>query len=117
MISEIFRKHNLIQSKTSDWIPMSIENLHSKGKFLEANSVTILWENAAFNPENKPGTRIECSEDGRSTTFMKSVNIDSESNTNDVLTLVVTQLFKYVRFVYTSGSATLGNLNIFLNYR
>ena len=117
MTNEIFKKHNLFFNRTSDWLPMSIENLNVRGKFLEANSVTIIWENAVFNPESKPGIRIECSEDGRSTTFMKSLNIDSESNTNDVLTLVVTQLFKYIRFVYSAGSAESGIVSIFLNYR
>lgn len=117
MINEILRKHNASTDKTSPWIPMRIDNLYSKGKFLEVNSVNLIWDNLEFDNEDKPGVRIECSEDGRNPTFLKGITIDTESNTEDITTLIITQLFKYIRFIYSAGSATTGTVSIIISYR
>ena len=117
MINEIFRKHNASIDKTSAWIPMRIDNLYSKGKFLEANSVNLIWDEMDFDIEDKPEVRIECSEDGRNPTFLKNITIDTESNTDDITTLIITQLFIYIRFIYSAGSAIAGTVSIIISYR
>jgi hypothetical protein len=117
MISEILRKHNASIDKTSVWIPMRIDNLYSKGKFLEVNSVNLIWDDMDFDIEDKPAIRIECSEDGRNATFLKNITIDTESNTDDITTLIITQLFIYIRFIYSAGSASTGTVSINLSYR
>ncbi len=117
MINEILRKHNANAHKTSTWIPMRIDNLYSKGKFLEANSVNLIWDDVDFDIENKPSIRIECSEDSRNPTFLKNITIDTNTNTDDITTLIITQIFKYIRFIYSAGSAASGTVSINLSYR
>ncbi|MBX3043900.1 MAG: hypothetical protein KIT33_08700 [Candidatus Kapabacteria bacterium] len=116
MISEVFRNHDAAISRTSDWVPMKIELIGSN-RFVSASTFEIFWENAIFGSDIYPIIKIECSEDGRLPIFVKNIAIDSGSNLNDALCLVVTQRFGYVRFVYTANSATYGKMNINIIYR
>jgi hypothetical protein len=114
---EILRQHNAEFDKMSDSIASQIENLHSKGRLMGANSVSILWENILISGSSLPTILIECSEDGKNFSFLKNISIDTLSNTNDITTIIITQLFKYFRFHYTHGGATQGTVSIIINYR
>lgn len=96
---------------------MRLENLYSRGKFHEASSVQIIWDGIICSSDIRPLIRIECSEDGINTTFLKNIGIETNSNKDDITTLVITQLFRYIRFIYSAGSADSGNVSININYR
>lgn len=117
MKNEIFYRHNMANNRTSHIIPMIIENLNKRGNQLTANSLTIYWKNAEFDNSSKPTVVIECLEDNINPTIMKTITIDSSDNSSDVLTLVITQVFKFIRVKYNSGSAISGTIGIALNYR
>lgn len=117
MINEIFRNHNATFDQNSSWMQMRIENLYSKGKSLEVSTVNLIWDNMNFELADKPTIRIECSEDRRNPTFLKNIVIDTNSNTEDITTLIITQQFSYIRFIYSANSAISGTISINLSYR
>ncbi len=114
---EIMRNHTADTDKSSVLIASRLENLQSKGRFLSANSVSLLWNNVAVVGSDLPIINIECSEDGRNFSFLKNVTIDTLSNANDITIIIITQLFKYFRINYTHGGATQGTVSIIINYR
>lgn len=114
---EIMRNHTANTDTSSDLIASRLENLHSKGRYLSANSFSILWDNVTAVGIDMPIINIECSEDGRNFSILKNVTIDTISNASDITIIILTQLFKYFRINYTHGGATQGTVSITINYR
>ncbi len=111
------KNKNAASGFVTKWYPMQLTNLDSRDKFYVASSITVVWNDMRFTLNQKPILKIEFSQDSRNPVSAREFAIDSESNSNDILLLLLVEQLKYVRVTYNSEACTEGILNILINYR
>jgi len=99
---------SLANSYTSDWIPLG-----ESGHAASHSSLQISWSGA----DATDGTiAIELSNDGSISTVLRTITIDSASNTSDADMTIITASVLYLRIKYSKGSNTTGTLSATLFY-
>lgn len=117
MISEIIIDRNLNQDFSSQWFQMKLQNLEKTGEYLVAETINLLWKDVRFMINDPPTIQIECSENGINPFFIKELAIENIDNSLDSTSIVVTQIFNYIRFKIIANSCSEGKIDIFINYR
>jgi hypothetical protein len=99
---EIIKDEPLVQNWTSQ--------LHINGR--QANSLQVVWENVTGITDGI--INIYVSNDFRASSLAYSITINSESNLDDALMLILTAPFNYMKINYVKNNITAGKLNLIL---
>lgn len=102
---EIIKDEPLWQNWTSAWF-----QLHIGGR--QSSSLQIVWENVTGITD---GTiNIYVSNDFRASSLAYSLTVNSESNLDDALMLILTSPFNYMKIDYVKNNIIAGKLNLIL---
>ena len=99
---------------TSPWIPTRIERNPNQKKELNAVSLQTAWDQLTGTPDAT--LEITVTNDLKFSTIAKTINIDSVSNINDSLMIIMNSSFAYFSIKYTKNSVTGGKLSVSLSY-
>jgi len=98
----------------SPWIPTRIEKNPNQRKELSAVSLQIAWDQLTGTPDAV--LEIIVTNDLKFSTIAKTISIDSASNIDDSLMIIMNSSFAYFSIKYIKNSLTGGNLSVSLAY-
>ncbi|MDA3844625.1 MAG: hypothetical protein PF588_09695 [Candidatus Kapabacteria bacterium] len=98
----------------SPWIPTRIEKTPNQMKELSAVSLQIAWDQLTGTPDAV--LEIIVTNDLKFSTIAKTINIDSASNLNDSLMIMMNSSFAYFGIRFIKNSVTGGKLSVSLAY-
>ena len=98
----------------SPWIPTRIGKNPNQRKELIAVSLQIAWDQLTGTPD--AALEIIVTNDLKFSTIAKTINIDSVSNINDSLMIMMNSSFAYFSIRFIKNSVTGGKLSVSLAY-
>ena len=114
MLNEIMKDMPMSRNCESDWYSFVQDSYKSKQNKAIAGSMQIIWAGAAGNLDGK--LQIIVSNDGLSSSVAYEFEINSVTNINDCLLVLLMPNFRFYKLKYIANNINAGILNAFVYY-